>query len=99
MLYIVTGANGHLGNNLVRVLKLNNHDVRVLILKNDTLKSLENFNLDVYHGDVTDKASLRPLFDLSNTTYTYQELCVIHAAGIVSIASKKHPLLDKVNIE
>lgn len=99
MLYIVTGANGHLGNNLVRLLKLNNHDVRVLLLKGDTLKSLQNFNLDVYYGDVTDKDSLRPLFDLSKTNYSYQDLCVIHAAGIVSIASKKHPLLDKVNIE
>lgn len=98
MLYIVTGANGHLGNNLVRKLILFGHEVRALILPKDNPTLLENLGATVYYGDVTNLDDLYPLFDLSNTNYTYDDLYVIHAAGIISISNKTNKLMEKVNI-
>lgn len=99
MLFIVTGANGHLGNNLVRKLKLFNHDVRALILPKDDKTLLENLGVEIYYGDVTKIDTLYPLFDLTDTSYSYDDLYVIHAAGIISISNKTNKLMEKVNVE
>lgn len=99
MLYIVTGANGHLGNNLVRKLKIEGHDVRSLILPKDNPKLLEQLNTEVYYGDVTTLNINDQIFDLSNTKYTYKDVVIIHAAGIISISNKTNHLMEKVNIE
>jgi len=98
MLYIITGAKGHLGNNLVRLIKSRGHDVRAFDLKgkNDTI--LENLGCVIYHGDITDIKTIEPLFDLTGTNYHMNDVVLIHAAGIVSIATKKPAQLDKVNI-
>jgi len=99
MLYIITGAKGHLGNNLVRLIKSKGHEVRAFDLpaKDDTL--LETLGCKIYNGDITDKKTIEPLFDLTDTNYQMNDVIVIHAAGIVSIATKKPTSLDKVNIE
>lgn len=98
MLYIVTGATGHLGYNIVRTLLLNQESVRVLVLPNEKPNRLENLNVDIVYGDVTDHDSLYPLFDLTHTPYTYQDVMVIHAAGIISISNKSNTLMEKVNV-
>lgn len=99
MLYILTGATGHLGINLLDTLVSNNHDIRVLVLPHDNTSMFPNGNIKIYQGNILDKESLKHIFDLSKTPYKPEDVCVIHAAGIVSIATKKDPLLDKVNVE
>ncbi|MDO9628794.1 MAG: NAD-dependent epimerase/dehydratase family protein [Acholeplasmataceae bacterium] len=97
-LFIITGANGHLGNTIIRILKNQNHEVRALILPTDSKKMLESLNVKVYYGDIRKPATLEPLFDLSDTNYLMSDVNVIHAAGIVSISAKKHPILEAVNV-
>lgn len=97
-LYIVTGGNGHLGNTIIRILKNQNHDVRALVLPTDSKKMLNALNVHVFHGDVRKMDTLEPLFDLHETKYTYEDVIVIHTAGIVSISSRKNPILESVNV-
>lgn len=97
-LFIVTGANGHLGNTIVRMLKNQNVMIRGLILPSDSDKMLRNLGVDVYRGDVRKPQTLEAIFD---TSMIYDEellVYVIHAAGIVSIAQKKNPILEEVNV-
>lgn len=95
-LYIVTGANGFLGNHLVRKLTADpEQEVRALILPGDPVKALAGLPCQVYFGDVTQKESLREIFQTSGD----EEVCVIHCAAVVSIKSKRDPKLWQVNVE
>lgn len=92
-LYIVTGAYGHLGNVVVRLLAKRGEWVRGLALPGDPAVSLPD-GVEVIRGDICCPASLHPLFET-------EEPCrrvVIHAAGIVSIASKYQQKVWDVNV-
>ena len=94
--FIITGANGFLGNNLVRELvKDKNNEVRALVLPDDQIHSLDGLNCKIYKGDVTKKDSLNAIFAIeeSNT-----ELYVIHCAAIVYIKAKYNPKVYEVNV-
>ena len=95
-LYIVTGANGHLGNTICKKLIEQKKYVRGLILPGDSSAMLMTLGVDVVFGDVTRMDSLIPLFDQS--TQAFSRIYVIHTAGIVSIAAKKTPFLELVNV-
>ena len=42
-IYIITGANGFLGNNIIRKLEQNiENEIRALVLPNDSIKALES---------------------------------------------------------
>lgn len=92
-LYIVTGANGFLGNNVVRKLLEKNVEVRCLVLPEDNGKALEGLNCKIYRGDVTKKETLEEIFNVDSET----ELYVIHCAAIVYIKSKYNPKVMEVN--
>tara|TARA_R110002096_G_scaffold28336_13_gene85949 strand:+ start:7032 stop:8042 length:1011 start_codon:yes stop_codon:yes gene_type:complete len=59
---LVTGANGHLGNNLVRLLLSENHKVRATTRNIDNLKPFEGLACEVVQADITDRESLRKAF-------------------------------------
>ena len=45
-IYIVTGANGFLGNNIIRKLEQDdNNEIRAFVLNGESIKSLEKFEL------------------------------------------------------
>ena len=94
-IYIVTGANGFLGNNIVRIL-LNNplNEVRALVLPNDKIKSLEGLDCKIYYGDVTKKETLNTIFNVNKNDKVF----VIHCAAIVYIKSKFNPNVYNVNV-
>lgn len=47
--YIVTGANGFLGNNIIRkLITKSENEIRALVLPNDKIKSLEGLNCKIF---------------------------------------------------
>lgn len=91
-LYIITGANGHLGSALIRELEKKDCEVRGMILPGETARSYKN--VAYYEGDVRDKESIRRL--LQNTQG--RRVVVIHTAGIVAISQGVSPQLYDVNV-
>lgn len=94
-IYVVTGANGFLGNNVVRKLvEPPYNEVRALVLPDDKTGSLKGLNCKIYRGDVTKKDTLNDIFEIDGNA----ELYVIHCAAIVYIKSKYNPLVYEVNV-
>ncbi len=93
--YVVTGANGFLGNNIVRKLLKRQCDVRALVLPNDSIRSLDDLACSVYFGDVTKMETLQEIFRKN----VDEELVVIHCAAIVYIKKKFNPAVIRVNVD
>ena len=55
---LVTGANGLLGSNVVRVLLSRGHEVRVFVRKGADLRSIQGLNIEIFTGDLLDEMSL-----------------------------------------
>ncbi|MFD2914645.1 NAD-dependent epimerase/dehydratase family protein [Psychroserpens luteus] len=66
---LVTGANGHLGNNLVRLLLSKDQKVRASVRNLKNQQPFKGLNCDIVHADITDRASLRKAF--KNVTNLY----------------------------
>lgn len=92
-IYIVTGAGGHLGGELARMLAGQGCTVRALVLEGDDCPGLRGYNIEIFRGDVCVPRSLAPLFNAPQNP-----LIVLHAAGLVSIASKVRPEIYAVNV-
>ena len=58
---LITGANGHLGNTIIRLLQKENCQIRGLILPNETPAS-QFHNTTYFYGDVCKKETLLPRF-------------------------------------
>jgi dihydroflavonol-4-reductase len=97
-LYLVTGANGHLGYTIAAMLRKQAKHVRGLILPKDNAKRLQELGVELYEGDVTKPASLIPFFQISDTPFKSKDVIVIHTAGIVSISQKKNTKIEAVNV-
>ena len=94
-IYIVTGANGFLGNNIIRKLEQDdNNEIRAFVLNGESIKSLEKLKCKIYYGDVTKKETLVPLFE----NIDGKEVFVIHSAAVVYIKTKYNPLVYNVNV-
>ena len=82
-IYIITGANGFLGNNIIRKLGLDSdNEIRAFVLNGDSTKSLENLKCKIYYGDVTNKESLSPVFENTDDE-------IIMTAAIRKVESKE----------
>ena len=92
MIYIITGAKGHLGNTLVRMLQRRDCEIRGLVLPGELAES--QGNVTYYPGDVRRAESLRPLFAHTEGA----QVTVIHTAGIVDISKQGSELLYDVNV-
>ena len=93
--YIVTGAAGHLGGTLVRLLLQAGAQVRGLILPDElTSPAAKGADMTYIRGDVRDKRSLEPLFDGTDG----QEVVVFHTAGIVDITGELTEQMEAVNV-
>lgn len=92
-LFIITGAHGHLGNTLIRLLEKEDVEIRGLVLPHEPGQN--HGNVTYIKGDIRSADSLRPLFENTQDRNVY----VIHTAGIISIAQFASPLLYDVNVK
>ncbi len=93
-LYLVTGACGHLGNTIVKMLVRQGEEVRAFALPSDSDEPLKALQVPIFRGDVRELSTLEPFFKAEEE----QALIVIHAAGIVSIASRFNQEVFDVNV-
>lgn len=66
---LVTGGNGHLGNNLVRLLLSKNLQVRTTVRNSSNQEPFKGLDCEVVEADIIDKPSLRKAF--SGVTNVY----------------------------
>ena len=99
-IYIITGANGFLGNNIVRLLeKDEQNEIRALILPGDKVDALNGLKCQKFYGDVTQIASLEEIFKITDEDIKEKaNIYVIHCASIVYLDSKYNELVYRVNV-
>ncbi len=94
-IYIITGANGFLGNNLVRTLCENpQNQVRALVSSLQRADALQGLKCEIFAGDVTKPETLTDIFTVPADAKVY----VIHCAAVVYIKSKPNPAVYEVNV-
>jgi dihydroflavonol-4-reductase len=87
---LITGATGHIGNVLVRLLVQRGENVRAMIMPGEDATPLEDLKVEIIEGDVLDYQSLLKAFDHCEVVY--------HLAGIISILPGKDHMLQAVNV-
>ena len=99
-IYIITGANGFLGNNIVRLLEKNNeNEIRALVLPNDKIDALKGLKCEKFLGDVTKIETLKDIFNIDESVKEKINIYVIHCASIVYLDSKYNERVYQVNVE
>ncbi len=78
---LVTGATGHIGNVLVRILNERGERVRAMLMPGEDPSPLNGLDVEVVEADVLDYQSLLKAFDGIHVAY--------HLAGIISILPGK----------
>lgn len=89
--YIITGAAGHLGSTVARLLLERGAVVRGLLLHGEQPVVP---GAEYIHGDVLEPDSLAPLFRREQD----EKLAVIHTAGIIDVTGKMSQRLYDVNV-
>lgn len=59
---LVTGGNGHLGNNLIRLLLSNNQKVRTTVRNINNTDPFKGLDCEVVQADLMDRTSLKKAF-------------------------------------
>ncbi len=93
--YIITGAAGHLGGTLLRLLAGKSDCKIYALVRPSKQELLKGENIHYVYGDVCQPETLLPLFDHAES----KETIVIHTAGIISISQQLSPLMHAVNVD
>ena len=95
-LWVITGANGHFANTLIRRLINEGENVVAFVLPNDRCKALADLDVRIVEGDIKNLRDVNRLLD--SCMQSPEEICVVHAAGIVSIDFKEKVRIHEVNV-
>ena len=93
-LYLMTGATGYLGKVIVNRLVAEGKRVRALILPGDLSEPALPPAVERVFGGLDDDAALHALF-----AGDVRDACLIHCAGVISIASRINKALYEINVE
>jgi dihydroflavonol-4-reductase len=88
---LITGANGRIGNVLVRELNKRGEGVKILIRKTSDLKSLEGLTYEPVYGDVLKPETVVSALEGIDT--------IFHLAGYINITSSYQDETYDVNIQ
>lgn len=91
MKVLLTGATGFVGSEIARELVRQGHTVRVLVRKTSKLDGLAGLEVERFHGDILDRASLDRALEGMDA--------LIHSAANVSARLRDAALIDRVNVE
>ena len=91
MKVLVTGADGLLGSNLIRLLLKRGYEVNVLIHPSSKSKSLDGLDIGKYYGDILKIESMEEAFKSVDA--------VIHIAALTNIWPARSEIVNRVNIE
>ncbi|KAA3611308.1 MAG: NAD-dependent epimerase/dehydratase family protein [Calditrichaeota bacterium] len=75
-LVLVSGVNGFIGSHVAEKLLQEGHKVRGIVRKSSDLSLIEGLNIELVHGDITNRDSLKPAMENIEI--------VIHVAGLAS---------------
>ncbi len=87
---VITGASGHLGNNLVRTLLKSKRKIRCLVLEGESLTPLRGLDVETVKGDIRDVNSLYRAFKDAEIVY--------HLASVISLLPRGIKLMREVNV-
>lgn len=91
--YLVTGATGFLGRAVIDELRKENAEIFAMVMKDDPLAGELPAYVHIVFGDVCEITSMQKFF-----SYADPQTCVIHCAGIVSVASHPGDIIYRVNV-
>jgi dihydroflavonol-4-reductase len=80
-IYLVTGAAGFLGSNICAQLLERGEKVRAFVLEGDKAAKYIPREVEIFYGNLCDKASLEPFFTLPEGATS---IC-IHVASMVTV--------------
>ena len=92
--YLITGATGFLGRTVLAQLRDTKAEIRALVMEGDPLARELPQNVCVMTGDVCDEAALGRFF-----AGTDEHTCVIHCAGMISVATHPGDRIYRVNVD
>ena len=92
--YLITGATGFLGRTVLAQLQDSPAEIRALVMDGDPLAQALARNVRVMTGDVCDEAALERFFAGAD-----EHTCVIHCAGIISVATHPGDRIYRVNVD
>lgn len=95
IIYLVTGAAGHLGSTLCTKLQERGECMRALVLEGEDTRYLKHTDAELFVGNVLDPDSMKAFFRLPDG---YSAI-VLHCAGIVDIGGKENPAVEAVNVD
>ena len=92
--YLITGATGFLGRTVLAQLQDTKAEIRALVMEGDPLARELPQNVRAVPGDVCDEAALERFFANAD-----EHTCVIHCAGIISVATHPGDRIYRVNVD
>ena len=91
MTVLVTGPDGVLGSNLVRVLCEKGYSVNVFLEKKSTAKTLKGLSISRFYGDILNLKELDAAIKGCDV--------VIHGAASTSVFPARNPFVRRVNVD